>query len=68
MISVYHMKVDYVPGQWGMVPLTSITFEFNGQLYGSRHHGALTPADIAGLREAFRQRRMKEMQECGLSN
>lgn len=63
MISVHHVRVDYLPGPWGMVPLTSITFEYGGQFYGARYPGALTTADIGGLREAFRARRMKEIQD-----
>jgi hypothetical protein len=68
MIAVHHVRVDYLPGQWGMVPLTSVTFEYDGQFYGARYPGTLTPADIAGLREAFRARRMREKQECGSSS
>lgn len=60
-VSIHHVSVAQVPGQYGLVPLTSVTFEHNGEFYGSRYHGALSPGDIAGLRESFRQRRAREV-------
>lgn len=57
--TVSHRAVVSIPTEVGIRTFTDVTFEWAGEHYGSRYHGALGPHEIEVERKLFERRRHK---------
>jgi hypothetical protein len=55
--TVTKVRVAQLPTEVGMRTFTDLVIKYRDEHYGSRYHGALSPADVEAERASFERKR-----------